>query len=114
MKSGTPRLGPDERGIVVLRPEELTDLIAAAELLREEETHVAGRIRILRVDDRILVQEQVPETQDLLVRGLPSRQAADRFVEDRLADYERMWDGCGCKIDYFQWSTTSTDGKNGR
>ena len=22
------------------------------------------------------------------------------FVEDRLTDYERMWDGCGCKIDY--------------
>ena len=26
---------------------------------------------------------------------------AVHFVDDRLAAYERMWDGCGCKIDYF-------------
>ena len=28
------------------------------------------------------------------------RETAERFVEDRLSDYERMWDGCGCKIEY--------------
>ncbi len=27
-------------------------------------------------------------------------EAARRFVEDRMETYERMWDGCGCRIDY--------------
>jgi hypothetical protein len=86
---------------VVLRAQELSVLLESAELLREEETCIAGKIRILRVDDRILVQEQAPETKDLIVRELPSKEDAERFLEDRLSTYERMWDGCGCKIDYF-------------
>ena len=24
-----------------------------------------------------------------------------RFVAERMDQYERMWDGCGCRIDYY-------------
>jgi hypothetical protein len=24
-----------------------------------------------------------------------------RFVRERLEAYDRMWDGCGCKVDYY-------------
>ena len=91
-----------ERSIIILRADELSELIESAELLREEDTCIAGQIRILRVDDRILVQEQAPETKNVIVRELPSKEEAERFVEGRLSVYERMWDGCGCKIDYFK------------
>jgi len=30
-----------------------------------------------------------------------SLKEAEDFVKDRLDFYERKWDGCGCKIDYY-------------
>jgi hypothetical protein len=89
-------------GAVVLTADELSALLAAAKLLREDSTAMAGPLRVLRVGGRILIQEQVPVTKQLVVRELPSMAEADRFVAARLDTYERMWDGCGCKIDYFE------------
>jgi hypothetical protein len=37
-----------------------------------------------------------------VIRRLADEAAAARFVADRLATYERMWDGCGCRIDYYR------------
>lgn len=78
----------------------LMAFLERAEAIREEDTTLAGWIRILSLDGHILVQEETPE-REVLVRRLPSIDRANRMVDRRLADYERMWDGCGCKIDYF-------------
>jgi hypothetical protein len=101
MKLGRARKDASGRNLFVLEADELPGLIEAAELLRESDTHFAGPIRVLRLDRRILVQEQVPRTESVLVREFPARDEAERFVEERLETYERMWDGCGCKVDYF-------------
>jgi len=85
--------------IVALDGEALSELLEAAEVIRADDTCIAGWIRILRINDHFAVQEQTPDGE-LLVRRLISREAAERFIEDRLNDYERMWDGCGCTIDY--------------
>ena len=58
-------------------------------------------IRLLDLDGALFMQEQHPETHELLVRRFADRAAADAFVKDRLDTYERMWDGCGCKVHYF-------------
>ncbi len=89
----------EERTFIVLDGEALPDLLEAAEVIRADDTCVAGWIRILCINDHFAVQEQTPDGE-ILVRRLISRKAAESFVEDRLYDYERMWDGCGCKIDY--------------
>ncbi len=80
------------REVVAFPREELGSLLEQTETLREVSTGIAGRIRILRSDDRILIQERTPEG-DHFVRELPSEEAASGFVEARLASYERMWDG---------------------
>lgn len=85
--------------IVALDGEALPELLDAAEVIRANDTCVAGWIRILRIEGRFVVQAQTPEGE-ILLRRLLSREAAERFVEDRLQSYERMWDGCGCTIDY--------------
>ncbi len=85
--------------IVALDGEALSELLEAAEVIRADDTCIAGWIRILRIKDHFAVQEQTPDGE-LLVRRLISREAAERFIEVRLNDYERMWDGCGCTIDY--------------
>jgi len=35
------------------------------------------------------------------VRRLGGEDEARAFIRDRLDTYDRMWDGCGCKIDYY-------------
>jgi hypothetical protein len=79
----------------------LVGLLETADVLRQDNTCVAGWIRILSVDGAILVQEETPDG-NALARRMPSIEDANKFVDDRLGTYERMWDGCGCKINYFE------------
>jgi hypothetical protein len=79
----------------------LVGLLEAAEVLRQENTCVAGFIRVLSIDGAILVQEETPEGK-ALARRMRSIEDANNFVDARLGTYERMWDGCGCTIDYFE------------
>jgi hypothetical protein len=89
----------DRDRIVSLEPDELAALLGRALTLRDDDTVLAGRIRILAFEGRTLVQEQTTGGE-VLVRQVGSEAAAQRLVDDRLATYERMWDGCGCKVDY--------------
>jgi hypothetical protein len=78
----------------------LEGLLEAAEVLGQYDTCVAGWIRILAFEGVLAVQEETPGG-DLLVHRMASLEEARLFVEYRLGSYERMWNGCGCKIDYF-------------
>jgi len=80
--------------------DDLEALLERAEAIRVEDTTLSGWIRILSLEGHPLVQEETPD-RDVLVRKLASVDEANQLVDRRLADYERMWDGCGCKIDYF-------------
>lgn len=100
-------VGLHHNPLVTIDRNTLRELIDAAEVLREDDTHLAGWIRILAVGDSILVQEETPKGE-VLVRRMPSRESAERFVGLRIQSYERMWDGCGCKVDYYaEWSDES-------
>lgn len=74
-------------------------ILLRAGVLREEDTTLSGPIRVLALDGGLWVQEQAPDGRRLL-RRFDDRAAADAFVDRRLEIYDRMWDGCGCKIDY--------------
>jgi hypothetical protein len=83
-----------------LTRQELDDLLAAATIVREEDTCISGMLRILRLENgTIVVQEETPK-KEVLVRTRPSLEAAQEFISGRLEVYERMWDGCGCKVNY--------------
>jgi hypothetical protein len=84
---------------VMIDTTHLAALLAAAEIIAATDTCVAGLIRILAVDSLIVVQEQTPDGE-VLLRRFRSREAAQTFFDDRIAAYDRMWDGCGCTIDY--------------
>jgi hypothetical protein len=92
-------VGLHHSGLIAIDRDTLRELIDAAELLREDDTHLAGWIRVLALGGSILVQEETPKGE-VLVRRMPSRDSAERFVDLRMQSYERMWNGCGCKVDY--------------
>ncbi len=89
----------ERQTIIALDAEDLPMLIEASDTIRADDTCVAGWIRILSFEGYILVQEQTPESE-VLLRRLSSRDSAEEFIEHRGASYERIWDGCGCTIDY--------------
>jgi hypothetical protein len=90
-----------EEGIVPLSPQEWPELAGQFEELERHDTFVAGELIILRGPAGIAALEQ-PSSSGWVLRCLPSMEEARRFVRERLDQYERMWDGCGCKVDYYK------------
>lgn len=70
--------------VAELSSRELGRLLPSAAVLRSEETGVAGPIRILELEGRVLIQEESPRGE-IFLRAAGSRQAADSFVEARLS-----------------------------
>lgn len=91
-----------------LRAEEIVELAAAEwdalapsfEEIERHDTSIAGDLILIRTDAGPAAVER-PAPGKIVVRGLGDEDAMRRFVEERLELYERMWDGCGCKIDYY-------------
>lgn len=84
---------------VRLDEEELAALLRAGEILREEDTGMSGKIRLLIWRGRHLVQE-FTDCGEARLRQFADRREADTFIQQRLDTYERMWDGCGCQVNY--------------
>ena len=87
------------KNIVFVSSQELNTLLSRVEIILEEDTLISHIIRILKVNATFWVQEKSPKNE-IILRTFISEKAAKGFVEDRLQIYEKMWDGCGCKIDY--------------
>lgn len=113
----TPRVSALIAGLVDGGPaleigaEDLDTLMETARVIREE-AGMTGRLRALEFDGRILVQERTGTGQAVL-RSVRSAEAALAFIDDRLERYDRMWDGCGCRIDYlapFDGTSSQGDG----
>jgi hypothetical protein len=69
-------------------------------IIYEADTGISDKIRILGKDDRHFIQETASK-QEILIRRMKSISEAEELVKQRLEIYEKMWDGCGCKVDYY-------------
>jgi len=87
--------------IVTLEPEEWEDLAGSFEEVERHPTLIAGDLLIAR-DETGLVAVEQPSPSERVIRRLDGEEAAQLFVKDRLDTYERMWDGCGCKVEYYR------------
>ena len=67
--------------------------------VERHDTQLAGALLILRMDDSFLAVE-APSREARVARILAGPEQVRGFVTRRLEEYERMWDGCGVKIDY--------------
>lgn len=90
------------RGEIVALPLETWTALAPAFVpVESHDTQISGELAILRGPCG-LVAVEIPRLSERAVRPLPSLEDAHRFVEQRLATYERMWNGCGCRVDYYR------------
>ena len=75
-----------------LDADEWAAILDSAVVVREEDTGLAGKLRVLDLDGAVYVQERTPD-RTVLLRRRPDIAAAMVFVDGRLQTYERMWDG---------------------
>jgi hypothetical protein len=86
---------------IIIEENELQSFLNSCEILREVDTHLSDLIRVLKYNNHLFVQE-ITFKKEILIRRMNSIEEADNFVKERLDYYERKWDGCGCKIDYYE------------
>ena len=86
-------------GIVPLSATEWEELSRNAEVVERHATQLAGDLLIVRLEDELAAVES-PSRDARVVRPLAGPEEARTFVAKRLEEYERMWDGCGVKVDY--------------
>ncbi len=86
---------------IIIEENELNSVLENSEIIREEDTHLSDFIRVLKYEDKLFVQETTFK-KEILIRKMASLEESDKFIQERLDYYERKWDGCGCKIDYYE------------
>ena len=90
----------ESQEVVFLPGDKLNQLLDSVELLNETDTLVSDFIRLLKYTDKYIIQEKSPKNE-ILLRLFSAENTAKNFLEERLRIYEKMWDGCGCKINYY-------------
>lgn len=91
----------DEGEIAEVSEADWSELEDRVKVTESHETGQAGKLLIVELEGRTAAVES-PAPGKRVVRPLESPAAVRRFVTDRLDTYERMWNGCGCKIDYYR------------
>ncbi len=86
---------------IIIEEDQLKSILEYAEIIRTEDTQLSDFIRLLKFDNNLFVQETTFK-KEIILRKMNSIEEADKFFQERLDYYERKWDGCGCKIDYYE------------
>jgi len=81
--------------------EELAELLSQSKILIEKDTYISDKIRLLKIGNELIIQEKTTK-DELLIRSVKSEDEAEKLISGRLEIYEKMWDGCGCKVEYYE------------
>lgn len=92
MKSNEPK---------ILSEEIVQSIISKSNLLTEQDTLISRHIRLMKYKHVFIVQERSSK-QEIILRKFTNFDKASKFITERMIVYEKMWDGCGCKINYYQ------------
>jgi len=86
--------------IVALTKDDWDSVASTFPLQERHATGLRGNLSIVRTTAGLAAVEE-PTADQRVIRLLGGDEETSRFIADRLASYERMWDGCGCRIDYY-------------
>jgi uncharacterized lipoprotein YehR (DUF1307 family) len=86
---------------LIISEPELNELLSHSKMIIEEDTYISDKIRLLEFEDDLIIQEKTTKIE-YLIRNVKTKKEAEVFIKQRLEIYNRMWDGCGCRIDYYK------------
>jgi len=79
----------------------LNEILLKSKILIEKDTHISDKIRLLKFNDELILQEKTTK-DEYLIRIMKSKEEAEELIKERLEIYDKMWDGCGCKVNYYE------------
>ena len=85
---------------LIISEDELEKLLSQSELMIEKDTLISDKIRLIKINNELIIQEKSTKNE-LLIRSVKSNKEAEEFIDQRLEIYDKMWDGCGCKVQYY-------------
>jgi hypothetical protein len=88
------------KGKIFLPFDELDRILSFSEIKFEKNTLISDFIRILKINGKIIVQEKT-DKDEVALHLVVDEQEAEKLINERLDTYEKMWDGCGCKVKYY-------------
>jgi hypothetical protein len=88
-------------GTVPLSAKEWAELAGEFPVVERHATQLAGELLVVQVGGDLAAVE-APSRDARVARLLGGPGEARAFVLRRLEEYERMWDGCGVKVEYYQ------------
>jgi hypothetical protein len=91
----------EEGGTVPLSAEEWDGIAPQFEVWERHATQLAGELLIVHSPVGLIAVE-APSRGARVARLLGGEEEAKAFVFKRMEEYERMWDGCGVKVDYYR------------
>lgn len=89
-----------ENNYITFQNPGLNEVLKSFSVIYEADTILSDKIRILKKDNSIFIQETT-DKQEILFRRMKDESAARELINQRIEIYEKMWDGCGCKVDYY-------------
>jgi hypothetical protein len=84
----------------IINKEDLNEILLNSKILIEKDTHISDKIRLLKLNDELILQEKTTK-DEYLIRIMKSKKEAEKFIKQRLEIYDKMGDGCGCKVEYY-------------
>ena len=89
-----------ERGRVVrLTAIEHEVVLALVTIVEDPSTGVTGGPTLVRHRDHLAALEQA-RPDSWVLRPLADEDEARAFLDRRREEYDRMWDGCGCPVNF--------------
>ena len=84
-----------------INEKDLELLLSKSKVVEEKDTLISGKLRLVNYQNNLLIQEK-SNKGELLLRFMKDKEEAIKFIDERMETYDRMWDGCGCKVDYYK------------
>ena len=100
MKTSSEILSLKEDNYLTFQNLYLDEVLKDFHIIYEVDTILSGKIRILKKDDRFFIQETTNKNE-ILFRRMKNLSEAEELVKQRIEIYEKMWDGCGCNVNYY-------------
>jgi hypothetical protein len=89
-----------QTNVLQINEADLKSLLNSTSIVREEDSVINDYIRILDLSGTLIFQE-IDNKGNILIRKIDSIGRGNELLESRIKIYENMWNGCGCKIDYY-------------
>ena len=84
----------------IINEEDLNILLSESKIIIEKDTLISDKIRLLKFDEDFFIQEK-SNKDELIIRLVNSKSEGESFINIRMETYDKMWDGCGCKVEYY-------------